>query len=85
MAALERLTIGTGFRVFSHSDVEIFHENASYHGKRLAKLQVDTRVISRALDIYLELLAPSLRETFAGERLTEVISAARRASRTRPM
>jgi len=75
MAALERLTIGTGFRVFSHSDVAVFHENASYNGKRLAKLQVDTRVISRALDIYLELLAPSLRDTFGGERLTEVISA----------
>jgi signal transduction histidine kinase len=75
MAALERLTIGTGFRVFSHSDVEVFHENASYYGKRLAKLQVDTRVISRALDIYLELLDPSLRQIFDSDRLTEVIAA----------
>ena len=75
MAALERLTIGTGFRVFSHGDVEVFHENASYYGKRLAKMQVDTRVISRALDIYLELLAPLLPQMFEGERLTEVITA----------
>lgn len=75
MAALERLTIGTGFRVFSHSDVEVFHENASYYGRRLAKLQVDTRVISRALDIYLELLAPYLRDMYDGDRLSEVIGA----------
>jgi signal transduction histidine kinase len=75
MAALERLTIGTGFRVFSHSDVEVFHENASYYGRRLAKLQVDTRVISRALDIYLELLGPYLRQKYEGDRLTEVIAA----------
>lgn len=75
MAALERLTIGTGFRMFSHDDVATFHENASYNGKRLAKLQVDTRVISRSLDIYLELLAPYLPQIFEGERLTEVITA----------
>jgi signal transduction histidine kinase len=75
MAALERLTIGTGFHVFSHHDVETFHENAGYYGKRLAKLQVDTRVISRSLDIYLELLAPYLRQRFEGERLTEAITA----------
>lgn len=75
MAALERLTIGTGFRVFSQNDVETFHENASYFGRRLAKLQVDTRVISRSLDIYLELLGPYLRQIFAGDRLTEVIAA----------
>ncbi len=75
MAALERLTIGTGFHVFSHHDIETFHENAGYYGKRLAKLQVDTRVISRALDIYLELLDPYLRQNFEGERLTEAITA----------
>ncbi len=75
MAALERLTIGTGFHVFSHHDVETFHENADYYGKRLAKLQVDTRVISRALDIYLELLDPYLRQNFDGDRLTEAITA----------
>lgn len=75
MAALERLTIGTGFKVFSHNDVETFHENANYYGTRLAKLQVDTRVISRALDIYLELLRPYLRNSFEGDHLTEVINA----------
>ena len=74
MAALERLTIGTGFRVFSHSDVEVFHENASYYGRRLAKLQVDTRVISRALDIYLELLNPYVRKMFEGSRQAELIT-----------
>ena len=75
MAALERLTIGTGFHVFSHHDIETFHENADYYGKRLAKLQIDTRVISRALDLYLELLAPYLRESFEGDRLTEAFTA----------
>jgi signal transduction histidine kinase len=80
MAALERLTIGTGFRVFSHNDVQRFDENTSYYGKRLAKLQVDTRVISRSLDIYLELLDPYVRQIFEGERLAEVISALDRFS-----
>jgi signal transduction histidine kinase len=80
MAALERLTIGTGFRLFCQSDVETFNENTGYYGKRLAKLQVDTRVISRSLDIYLEVLGPFLRQVFDRERLTEVIASLDRFS-----
>jgi signal transduction histidine kinase len=80
MAALERLTIGTGFRVFCHADMERFYENAGYYGTRLAKLKIDTRVISRSLDIYLDLLVPYLREHFDGERLTEIIAALDRFS-----
>ena len=80
MAALERLTIGTGYRLFSHDNIKTFEENTNYYGKRLAKLQVDTRVISRALDIYLELLGPYLREMFSAERFGEVIAALERFS-----
>ncbi|ABF43289.1 GAF sensor signal transduction histidine kinase [Candidatus Koribacter versatilis Ellin345] len=80
MAALERLTIGTGFRLFCHDNIHTFEENTSYYGKRLAKLQVDIRVVSQALDIYLELLDPYVHQMFEVERLGEVIAALDRFS-----
>src|ERR1043166_9900873 len=43
MAALERLTLGTGFTISCQADFNNFFENLSYFGTRLSKLQVDTR------------------------------------------
>ena len=49
MAALERLTIGTGFSIFSQTDFAAFYENLQYFGVRLAKLKVSARTVARAL------------------------------------
>lgn len=55
MAALERLNIGTGFGLICGSDFETFFESLSYYGARLSKLNVDTRVIARSLELYQQL------------------------------
>src|SRR5689334_17349794 len=52
MAALERLTLGTGFAIFCQADFNTFFENLSYFGTRLSKLQVDTRIANRALEVF---------------------------------
>ena len=52
MAALERLTLGTGFSLFCQADFVTFFENLSYFGTRLSKLKVDTRIANRALELY---------------------------------
>src|ERR1043165_2330309 len=52
MAALERLTLGTGFALFCQSDFNTFFENLSYYGMRLSKLNVDTRTANRALELF---------------------------------
>ncbi len=67
IAALERITLTTACNYFSHQDFDGFHENVSYFGNRLAKLQVDTRKVRRALDIFEELCEPYLASLF-GER-----------------
>ena len=46
MAALERLTIGTGFSIFSQTDFAAFYENLQYFGERLAKLKVSARAVA---------------------------------------
>jgi signal transduction histidine kinase len=74
MAALERLNLGTGFVLFSHSDFSAFFENLHYFGTRLAKLQIDTRAVARALELYQELAAPYLRPVF-GPRQYEILAA----------
>ncbi len=58
MAALERLTLGTGFAIFCQADFTTFFENLSYFGTRLSKLKVDTRVVARALEIYQAICDP---------------------------
>jgi signal transduction histidine kinase len=55
MAALERLNIGTGFGLICGSDFETFFESLAYYGARLSKLNVDTRVIARSLELYQQL------------------------------
>jgi len=74
MAALERLNLGTGFAIFSHSDLDAFAENLNYYGTRLVKLHVDTRVVARSLESYSELCGPYVERYFGERRF--VLSAA---------
>jgi len=74
MAALERLNLGVGFMMFSHSDFDEFSENLCYYGKRLAKLRVDTRQVARSLEIYQKIAAPFLAQVF-GDRRFQMIAA----------
>jgi signal transduction histidine kinase len=74
MVALERLNLGVGFSVFSHSDFSEFLENLCYYGERLAKLRVDTRQVARSLEVYQEAAAPYVAEAF-GERRYQVMAA----------
>ncbi len=75
MAALERLTIGTGFSIFSQTDFAAFYENLQHFGKRLAKLKVNSRVVSRSLEIYQKLIDPYLEKIFPAHRLAEALAA----------
>ena len=65
MAALERLTIGTGFSIFSQTDFAAFYDSLQHFGKRLAKLKVNARVVSRSLEIYQQLIDPYLEKTLS--------------------
>jgi signal transduction histidine kinase len=75
MAALERLTIGTGFSIFSQSDFAAFYDSLQYFGERLAKLKVSAREVARALEIYQLLIDPYLRKIFFPARLPEAVAA----------
>ncbi len=68
MVALERLKLGVGFVMFSHSDFSQFNENLYYYGQRLAKLRVDTRQVARSLEIYQKIAAPFIAEAFHDRR-----------------
>ncbi len=74
MVALERLNLGVGFMLFSHSDFAEFNDNLCYYGRRLAKLRVDTRQVARSLEIYQKIAAPFLAQEF-GERRFQVMAA----------
>lgn len=74
LAALERLNISTGASYFSHQDFSEFFENLAYFGTRLAKLDLDTRLIARSLELYQSLCEPYLGSLFA-ERYSEALSA----------
>jgi signal transduction histidine kinase len=75
MTALERLTIGTGFSIFSQTDFAAFYENLQHFGKRLAKLKVSARAVARSLEIYQQLIDPYLETIFPSHRLAEVRAA----------
>jgi len=75
MAALERLTIGTGFSIFSQTDFATFYESLQHFGERLAKLKVSARAVARSLQIYQELIDPCLEKIFPPGRLPEVMAA----------
>jgi signal transduction histidine kinase len=68
MVALERLNLGVGFMLFSHSDFNQFNDNLCYYGQRLAKLRVDTRQVARSLEIYQKIAAPFVAKAFAERR-----------------
>jgi len=75
MAALERLTIGTGFSIFSQTDFAAFYESLQHFGKRLAKLKVNALAVSRSLEIYQQLIDPYLEKVFPASRLPETLAA----------
>lgn len=75
MAALERLTIGTGFSIFSQTDFATFYDNLQHFGDRLAKLKVSVRAVVRSLEIYQQLIDPCLEKIFPPARLKEVMAA----------
>jgi signal transduction histidine kinase len=68
LATLERTTVATGSSYFSHGDFTGFFENVTYFGTRLAKLEVDTRVVRRALELYDESCEPYLASIFSDRR-----------------
>ena len=74
MVALERLNLGVGFMLFSHSDFSQFTDNLYYYGQRLAKLRVDTREVARSLEIYQKIAAPFIAQAF-GNRQFQVMAA----------
>ena len=74
MVALERLNLGVGFMLFSHSDFNQFTENLYFYGQRLAKLRIDTREVARSLEIYQRIAAPFVTEAF-GDRRFQVTAA----------
>jgi signal transduction histidine kinase len=75
MAALERLTIGTGFSIFSQADFATFYDSLQHFGERLAKLNVSARAVVRALELYQQLIDPCLEKIFPANRVPEVMAA----------
>jgi hypothetical protein len=68
LATLERTTVATGSSYFCHGDFSGFFENVTYFGTRLAKLEIDTRTVSRALELYEEACEPYLASIFCDRR-----------------
>lgn len=81
LATLERVTFATASSYFIHGDFEGFFENLNYFGTRLAKLQIDTRSVKRALDIYQEQCEPYLASLFS-DRLPQATAALEMVSST---
>ena len=75
MAALERLTIGTGFSIFSQADFVSFYESLQHFGKRLAKLKVSAGAVARSLQIYQGLIDSYLERIFPPDQLPQVTAA----------
>jgi len=69
MAALERLTLGTGFALFCQADFNTYFENLSYFGMRLSKLKVDTRIANRALEVFQAMCEEKIAEVFPDQQL----------------
>jgi signal transduction histidine kinase len=73
MAALERLTLGTGFALFCQCDFNTYFENLSYFGTRLSKLKIDTRTAHRALELFQAMCEPKITEVFPDQQ-TEMLA-----------
>jgi signal transduction histidine kinase len=74
LGVLERLNLPTGYTLFHDGDFEPFFENLTYFGTRLAKLQVDTRAVARALEFSQGICERHLPEV-EGERRAEALAA----------
>jgi len=74
LATLEQLTIASACVHFKHEDFEGFFEMLNYFGTRLAKLQVDTRLLRRALEIYENFTHPYV-SSLLSDRETEALNA----------
>ncbi len=64
LAAVERMTLAAGWFYFCQNDYAAFQENLQYFGKRLSKLQVDTRAVARALELYQSCCEPYIAGLF---------------------
>ena len=64
LAAVERLTLAAGCSYFCHNDYPSFQENLQYFGTRLSKLQVATRAVARALELYQSCCEPYITGLF---------------------
>jgi signal transduction histidine kinase len=64
LAAVERLTLAAGWSYFCHNDYPGFQENLQYFGTRLSKLQMDTRAVARALELYQSCCDPYIAGLF---------------------
>ena len=67
LATLERVVFCGGAEYFTHNDFESYLENLTYFGTRLAKLNIDTRLVQCALSIFDELCEPYLASLFTEE------------------
>lgn len=80
LATLERITVSTGASYFAHGDFSGFFEHLTYIGTRLSKLDIETRVVRRALETYERVCEPYLAAIFGDAERTltalEMLSAA---------
>lgn len=80
LATLERITVATGASYFCHGDFSGFFEHLTYIGSRLSKLDIETRVVRRALELYERCCEPYLAAIFGEPERTlaaiEMLSAA---------
>ena len=73
LATLERITLATGASYFCHGDFDGFFEHLNYIGTRLSKMEVDTRVVRHALQMYEVACEPYLAALF-GDATTQALS-----------
>ncbi len=73
MGVLERLSLGGNSYLQMH-DFARYFENANYYGRRLSKLQVDTRAVAEALALYGEFCEKYLEPLF-GDRVQQAAAA----------
>ncbi len=81
VVAMERLMLPTGCSYFCAGDFEGFFDNVAYFARRLAKLQVDTRSVARAFELYQLVAEPYINSIF-GERRGEAMAALETLSST---
>jgi len=74
LVALEQLQLAAACTfICGKNDFKGLVESLSYHGSRLAKLQVDTRAVARSFELYLNVCEPYVGSLF-GERRAELMA-----------